>query len=445
MHMRTLIFRTLYIIAFLGAYTSQVNAQISIDQFDTLNVMVYNLLNYGNNTTTGCTAENNNVANKRGWLTTIFNHLKPDLIGVNELGNNPILANSLVNNVFNNPQSHAPFAAVPWDQDNPSTGIVSLAFYNTNKLTLVENRVINTIVRFPRFYRFYYNDPALADGADTVFLSVVVTHNKAGNTASDRADRHVMAEAIMNFLDARGKSENRLIMGDFNVYSSTEESYQSFTNSRDGRTRFVDPINRPGTWSNQTAFADIHTQSTVSSSNGCLTGGGLNDRFDFILANNAIMADSFGLRYLQGTYKAVANDGQRFKKALNSAPTNTSVPENVLDALVRMSDHLPVVAKFGVKKITSVRTAKHTVHNYTASIWGNQLKIMAKETPPNRLAISNLQIRSIDGKLITGVKQAEQQTDEYFLATLPPMPCGIYLIYFSDRQGQPHFIRVVKN
>jgi hypothetical protein len=70
---------------------------------------------------------------------------------------------------------------------------------------------------------------------------------------------------------------------------------------------------------------------------------------------------------------------------------------------------------------------------------------MAKETPPNRLAISNLQIRSIDGKLITGVKQAEQQTDEYFLATLPPMPGGIYLIYFSDRQGQPHFIRAVKN
>ena len=366
-------------------------------------------------------------------------------MGVNELGNNPILANSLVNNVFNNPSSHAQFAAAPWDNDNPSTGIVSFVFYNRDKLTLVENAVINTLYRFPRFYRFYYNDPALADGADTVFVSVVVTHNKAGNTASDRADRYVMAEAIMNFLDARGKSENRLIMGDFNIYRSSEESYQSFTNSRDGRTRFIDPINSPGSWSGQSAFAYAHTQSTVSTGNGCLSGGGMDDRFDFILANNAVMADSFGLSYLPGTYQAVGNDGLRFNKALNSTPTNSSVPQDVLNALVGMSDHVPVVAKFGVKILTSVKAARHSAGKYTAAITGGSLKIYTQNQQANTLNIHNLRLVSLEGRLISSGLEANVHTDAYNLYTLPPIAEGLYLIHFSDQNGKPHFIRVVKN
>ena len=73
--------------------------------------------------------------------------------------------------------------------------------------------------------------------------------------------------------------------------------------------------------------------------------GGLDDRFDFILASDAVMAGRYGAQILPETYVAVGNDGEHFNRSIISSPTNTSVPDSVLQALHDFSDHLPVFCK----------------------------------------------------------------------------------------------------
>ena len=57
----------------------------AIAQNDTLKVMQYNLLNYGNNTGY-CTTTNNNINDKNGYIRTILTAYYPDILTVCEIG-----------------------------------------------------------------------------------------------------------------------------------------------------------------------------------------------------------------------------------------------------------------------------------------------------------------------------------------------------------------------
>ena len=53
-------------------------------QTETLKVMQYNLLNYGNNTSY-CTTTNNNINDKNGYIRTILTAYYPDIFTVCEM------------------------------------------------------------------------------------------------------------------------------------------------------------------------------------------------------------------------------------------------------------------------------------------------------------------------------------------------------------------------
>jgi hypothetical protein len=146
------------------------------------------------------------------------------------------------------------------------------------------------------------------------------------------------------------KKENCIIMGDFNFYRSSEAGFQTLTASSPNATyQFQDPINRVGSWTGNATYADIHTQCPRTDNNGgCYSGGGLDDRFDFILMNRHLINDSAGIRFIPGSYKALGNDGQHFNSNINSSPVNTSAPAAVISALYLASDHLPVQADLRV-------------------------------------------------------------------------------------------------
>ncbi len=94
----------------------------------------------------------------------------------------------------------------------------------------------------------------------------------------------------------------------------------------------------------------VQSQSTHTSSSGCAVGGGLDDRFDFILISNNVKYGNKKVKYVPGSFHVVGQDGKHFNEAVNSAPTNTSVPANVLSALYNNSDHLPVTLKITVNQ-----------------------------------------------------------------------------------------------
>ncbi len=173
--------------------------------------------------------------------------------------------------------------------------------------------------------------------------------------------------------------------GDFNVGSSTEQSYQNLI-SGTATGKAYDPINLPGTWNNNSSVARWHTQSTrlVAESDGGATGG-VDDRFDFQLVSSTVM-DAEGLSYLGPTvpgttsthsYRSFGNIGQVFNKALNDA-SNTAQPPAVLNALYAVSDHIPVVVDYQIPG------------KLAASVTGVPARVIQNGSASASVAVSNV-------------------------------------------------------
>lgn len=330
-------------------FAAQLNAQ---HQFDTLKVMSYNIMYYGAQTSF-CTNTNNNINNKDTFFKTIAKYAKPDILLVNEMGASVVYADRIINNVLNTDgENRYKRAGI---QNNGFSDLVNGIFYDRKKLAeaghvKVTKTLLNTdIVRAIDVISFYYRDPNLDSGADTVFIHLVGMHLKAGDTPADEDQRDLATEALMARLAEDFQPGYFIAAGDFNVKSSSEASYQNLTSTANGSFRFIDPINEPGNWSNNANFSAIHTQSTHTSGS-CFSGGGLDDRFDFVLLSGQIMEDTGSVSFIEGSYRTIGNDGNHFNQSL-LAGTNNSVPSTVRSALYELSDHLPVMASLQVKKL----------------------------------------------------------------------------------------------
>ena len=318
---------------------------------DVLKVMQYNLLNYGN-ITSWCPATINNFNDKEPLLHEIIQYVQPDIFTVNELGSVTFVHQRILDSVMNK-NSAKQYGKADYVNTNGSH-LVNMLYYNTDKIVYVSAESIQNEVRDIVLYRMYYKNPKLAQTNDTTWLNAIVCHLKASNGATERATRARMTSAAMAYLKLHNYSGNNMFMGDFNIYKSSEQSYQNLIDESDVNYKFYDPINTPGNWNNNSSFSDVHTQSTHSSasSNGCTAGGGLDDRFDFILISNDLKQGNNHITYKNNSYKVIGNDGHHFNKSINSG-TNNSVPANILNALYNHSDHLPIVLELNVDILIS--------------------------------------------------------------------------------------------
>lgn len=305
---------------------------------DTTRAMTYNFLLYGG-TQSGCTPAGTTPRNP--YINTIMNAARPDLICANEIGANALHAENILVNALKPINPHYERS----DMKNPSnSNLVNFLFYNSAKWGIKQHLTINNNLRDAQFFRLYFKDANLGTTPDTTFLCIVCMHLKAGNTSSDANDRAGQAAQVMDYLNVNASGENVLVMGDMNVYGSSEAAYQSMVNYSNSSNRVNDPANKPGSWNGNSTFALYHTQSTrANASSDCGSGGGMDDRFDHILATNSIMNGTDGIDYVAGSHKAFGNDGQHFNKSINATPTNTAVSSAVANALYASSDHLPVI------------------------------------------------------------------------------------------------------
>lgn len=305
------------ILFFLSAFAGWATAQN-----DTLKVMSYNVLRF---------PEGN--SNKAPILRTIINYLQPDVIGLQELTESSAI-DSLRKYAFDT----SIYDNANWVQESE---LMTNIFYNKNKVHLHRQISIATQPRRTNVYTFYSKTQNFELNPDTVFFTCMVVHFKSSTGADNESQRAVQAADIRIYIDNRPPGGNYMLMGDLNLYNASEPAWINLL--EDGPNKLNDPINRIGNWSNNASFSDVHTQSPRTASFDLGVTGGLDDRFDFILPNDAIMDGRFGVRYLDDTYKAIGNDGQHFNKSIIATPTNTSAPDSVIQALHDFADHLPVV------------------------------------------------------------------------------------------------------
>ncbi len=298
---------------------------------ETLRVMAYNLLNFPDPVPAG----------RADTFKTIFDASLPDLILVCEL-KTAAGAESLLSNALNADGGGTYRRADFQSNTSGGSNLQNLAFYNQNKLALYEQAIVRTHVRDINRYTFFFRDPFLAGHNDTTWLDAYMVHFKAGSTVSDENDRARMADSLRAAIDRRGLNRNVVVGGDFNVGTSAEAAYATLDDPF-ADVWLRDPANRPGSWGSNSTYADVHTQSTRTSSIfGDGSGGGLDDRYDFLLLSSNVFTGSSPVAYAGDSYTAFGNNGNCYNNSIFACSPNP-VSRRVRSALYYMSDHLPVL------------------------------------------------------------------------------------------------------
>ncbi|HPE54960.1 MAG TPA: T9SS type A sorting domain-containing protein [Bacteroidales bacterium] len=393
---------------------------VAISAQDTIRLMQYNLLMYGNNFG-GCTSGNNNVANKNEYLKTIVNYVQPDVVFVNELYEEESYHDLILNNVFNIN------GATNWKRGNVSnlanSYIVNQTFYNSDIFELANYVAVQTNVRDIDIFRFLVNPSQKSNADGPIELNCAVAHLKAGTDYEE--ERGFETNKLLNYMHNSGLDGNFTFSGDFNLYSASEQAFQNLLNYANPNVRFYDPINQIGNWNNNSFYAAIHTQSTHESGD-CHSGGGMDDRFDFFMLSDEIINGTQKIKFLEGSYHAVGQDGEHFNNSINGSPTNSSVPADVLNALYAMSDHLPVVIDIVVDANLKVNENSIVDFNFTFNNpASDKLTIHISD---NQHSSFNIDLQSIYGQNMLPTFHTHSSMIDIDLSGLPK---GIYIVKLS--------------
>jgi len=173
-------------------------------------------------------------------------------------------------------------------------------------------------------------------------------HLKASTGSTNAALRDTGMKAIRANADALGVGAPCIFTGDFNFYSNSEAGYASLIAA--GNSQGVDPYGN-GNWTG-TSNSWKQTQAPLIVGYNGMVGGGLNDRFDFIVPSLGA-ADGKGISAMTSTMRVPGNDGAHYNIDITAGNNTYYSPDitrsNILaDNLSMASDHLAQLMEFQV-------------------------------------------------------------------------------------------------
>lgn len=281
-------------------------------------------------------------------LRDIINIYEPDIFMVCELQSENG-AETILNTSLNDEgimYSRAPFV---YNQSGSNTSLQQLVFFRNDKFSLESSEIITTYIRDINRYVLKLN--TIDQDVDPVFIDLYVTHLKSSQGTDNQNIRLDMVTEFTDFIETIDPNSNVIFAGDFNVYTAYEPAYEELLDSSNAIV-LKDPISSPGSWHNNDFYQDIHTQSTRTSSSpfgGAGAGGGLDDRFDFILISENMQSNP-KLSYVEDTYEAYGNNGNCYNESINDTDCSGEYSTELRELLYNMSDHLPVVMELETNK-----------------------------------------------------------------------------------------------
>ncbi len=353
-----------YIVLFLGLiYGALVFSQ-------DINVMSYNVLLY----------PEGDMVNRIDTFSKILDYYKPDLLLLQELKSEQGLQNVTeeLTTLFGNFASGTYVNQV----SNPSNTwrLQQNIAFNENVFSLDSERVIETLYRDINYFKLNVLDDNAAPTSELVH--VYVTHLKSSQGNANEQLRLAMAEVLIDSIALLPAESNVIVAGDFNVYYGQEPAYEMLL-STNGTNTLNDPIDMPGWGSSNFQNKEVYTQSTRLSSLSDGAGGGVDDRFDFILLSDHLMNSNSDLTYQSNSYKALGNNGTCYNEDLIDCTTTDNVPYDILRSLYYMSDHLPVVLSLDKNNVVSapessvllednlVKITPNPANTYLDFVWDN--------------------------------------------------------------------------
>ncbi len=290
-----------------------------LSQQDTVRVCTYNILNF----------PGNNANARKPYFRTIAQTIQADVLVVQEMQSQAgvdFFTNQVLDGQYHSVTFH----------DGPDTD--NALFYRTPDFTFLTVHYFSTNLRDIAEYVLRHN----LSGEE---LRIYSLHLKASQGSTNEQERLAEVSILKNHLLSLPPETNYIVLGDFNIYTSSESAFQHLT--VDGTC--LDPINAPGNWHNNSSFSAIHTQSPRLDSFGGGSSGGLDDRFDMVLISDDLLDN-----VISTAYRSYGNDGFHFNQSVNYG-INYAVPDSVANALYYASDHLPVLCDFVFSAPTALR------------------------------------------------------------------------------------------
>ena len=301
---------------------------VSVAQ-ETINTMFYNLLEFPSASPGG----------RAVILRNILSEYEPDIFMICELESES--GANLIQNETLNSESYQ-FNRAPYVANQSGTAnLQQMLYYRSNMFTLESSSIILTTVRDINKYVLKLNTQ---DGdTDPVLIYVYVSHLKSSQGTANELQRLDMVNAVTADLETLPTDAFVLFAGDLNIYNANEPAYEELLDETNAIV-LKDPIDTPGDWHNNDTFRGIHTQSTRIDSGpfGAGAGGGLDDRFDFILISENMLSNP-KLQYVENSYKAFGNNGNCYNQSISNATCDGAFGQQLRNSLFSMSDHLPVV------------------------------------------------------------------------------------------------------
>lgn len=407
----------------------------SDDTIGQIRVMSYNLLNF----------PGGSIPDRIDTLTKILDYQQPHLLMVQELKSEEGLQSisDALNTLGYGSFTHANFVS---QQSAPgsSNPLQQSIVYDQNKLRLKSQNEIITSVRDINEYVMYLNDLDLPTGADTTFIYVYVTHLKSSSGSDNEDLRLSMVNDWTDYIEANLDVEsNVIIAGDFNIYSNQEPAYTALMSDQN-QVQMSDVFSSYGNWnSSNFAHKEILTQSTrfnQLANDGA--GGGVDDRFDFILFSEQMTNIGNSIYLENNSFKSLGNNGTCYNNSITACSSGNVVPNSILQAMYYMSDHLPQVCTLNTS-IALLANENKTIQNGLQIRYRNSnVFAMIRSESFDK---SHYNIRDCNGRIIASNNiSINQGTTEIELLT-NQLSSGLYFIEFTTSLGNNSIQRFIVN
>lgn len=173
-----------------------------------------------------------------------------------------------------------------------------------------------------------------------------------GQDSASQEMRNIEAQALRYHIHSISLPKF-IIAGTLYSYSSDDIAFRWLVEDRPFgdsiiRGQAFDPISSLGVWHDNGNFAKLHTSSTRITARSGGAGGGMIDRFDFVLLSKSLFESS----YIPDSYTVLFNLGKSFRDSIRSQSPSYPLLENAQNA----SDHLPVILDLVFRsRVSSVR------------------------------------------------------------------------------------------
>ena len=167
----------------------------------------------------------------------------------------------------------------------------------------------------------------------------------------------------------------------------------------------------------------------------------MDDRFDFILMSENVYSGAKGIRYMNGSYHAIGQDGNHFNSSINS-PTNHDVSQEVANALFYNSDHLPIKMEllYGGNLDVNELNVSALSYDIFPNPASENINIRFYQ---NNLGQANILLFNTLGQIVYNNNVSVYDCLSEYVIPVENLPKGVYFLKITNVDGISETIKVI--